>query len=260
MTAAPGPEGFDPAVPGPTDSSPMGLDPAEVLRRYLVTDRATPHLRVNFVSSLDGAATHDGVSGGLGDDADRLVFDTLRMLTDVILVGAGTVRAEGYGGIRFSPEAVAWRLAHGLPEHPPVAIVSARLDLDPAHPVFTRAATRPIVVTRAQAPAERRGALAAVADVLVCGDASVDHSLMVASLTERGYPQVLCEGGPSLFGSLLAADAVDELCLTLAPLLESGSARRIAAATEATPRRMRLLHALPAADTLLLRYQRSREQ
>ena len=234
-------------------------DPDETLERYTVADRSTPHLRVNFVSSLDGAATHDGLSGGLGDDADRLVFDTLRMLTDVILVGAGTVRAEGYGGIRFTADAVAWRVAHGLPEHPPVAMVSGRLDLDPALPVFTRAAIRPIVVTHAAAPAKRRSALAEVADVLVCGEASVDHALMVSTLTERGYPQVLCEGGPSLFGSLLAADAVDELCLTLAPLLESGPARRIAAATEASPRRMRLLHALPAADTLLLRYQRARE-
>jgi riboflavin biosynthesis pyrimidine reductase len=241
-------------------TTPTGApDPAEVLDRYRVADRASPHLRVNFVSSLDGAATHDGLSGGLGDDADRLVFDTLRMLTDVILVGAGTVRAEGYGGIRFSDTAVAWRLANGLPEHPPVAIVSGRLDLDPAHPVFTRAATRPLVVTHAQAPADRRAALAEVADVLVCGDASVDHALMVRTLTRRGYRQVLCEGGPSLFGSLLAADAVDELCLTLSPLLESGQAPRIAAGDSATPRRMRLAHALPAGDTLLLRYLRAPE-
>ncbi|WP_104163062.1 pyrimidine reductase family protein [Cryobacterium sp. N22] len=235
------------------------LDPDDVLARYTVPDRTTPHLRVNFISSLDGAATHDGLSGGLGDDADRLVFDTLRMLTDVILVGAGTVRAEGYGGIRFTDEAVSWRVAHSLPEHPPVAIVSGRLDLDPAHPVFTEAATRPIVITHAQAPAERRAELAEVADVLVCGEASVDHALLVRTLTARGYPQMLCEGGPSLFGSLLTADAVDELCLTLAPLLESGRAPRIAGAPEAAPRRMHLAHALPAGDTLLLRYLRARE-
>ncbi|ASD22978.1 hypothetical protein B7495_13465 [Cryobacterium sp. LW097] len=235
------------------------IDPGDVLARYTVHDRSAPHLRVNFISSLDGAATHDGLSGGLGDDADKLVFDTVRMLTDVILVGAGTVRAEGYGGIRFTDEAVAWRVAHALPEHPPVALVSGRLDLDPAHPVFTAAATRPIVITHAQAPAQRRAALAAVADVWVCGEASVDHALMVRALTARGYPQVLCEGGPSLFGSLLAADAVDELCLTLAPLLESGRAARIAGAPDASPRRMRLAHALPAGDTLLLRYLRARE-
>nr|RZI34125.1 hypothetical protein BJQ95_03589 [Cryobacterium sp. SO1] len=139
-----------------------------------------------------------------------------------------------------------------------MAIVSGRLDLDPALPVFTDAATRPILITHAQAPADRRAALAVVADVLVCGEASVDHALMVRTLTGLGYPQVLCEGGPSLFGSLLAADAVDELCLTLAPLLESGRAPRIAGAPDASPRRMRLAHALPAGDTLLLRYLRAR--
>jgi riboflavin biosynthesis pyrimidine reductase len=232
-------------------------DMDDVPARYRIADRSTPHLRVNFVSSLDGASTHDGVSGGLGDDADRLVFDTLRMQSDVILVGAGTVRAEGYGGIRFSADAIAWRVANGLPEHPPVAIVSGRLDLDPKHAVFTRAAVRPLVITHAQAPADKRVALAAVADVLVCGTAAVDHALMVRTLTGLGYPQVLCEGGPALFGSLLAADAVDELCLTLAPLLESGRASRIASAGVTTQRRMRLAHALPAGDTLLLRYLRA---
>jgi len=233
-------------------------DAAEVRARYEVIDRAAPHLRMNFISSLDGAATHDGLSGGLGDAADRLVFDTLRMFTDLILVGAGTVRAEGYGGIRLDADAVAWRIAHGLPEQPPVAIVSGRLDLDPAHPVFTRAATRPIVVTHGGSPTGKRTALAEVADVLVCGEASVDHALMLTALAERGYPQVLCEGGPSLFGSLLAADLVDELCLTLAPLLESGRAPRIAGAAEASPRPMRLAHAIPAGSTLLLRYLRAR--
>lgn len=239
-------------------TAPGTPDPAEILARYLVADRAATHLRVNFISSLDGAATHDGVSGGLGDDADRMVFDTLRMLADVILVGAGTVRAEGYGGIRLAADAVAWRLAHGLPEHPPVAIVSSRLDLDAAHPVFTQAATRPLVVTHAGSPVDRRAALGEVADVLVCGEDEVDHAALVRALAERGYPQVLCEGGPGLFGSLLGADQVDELCLTLAPLLESGPARRIASAAAATPRRMRLAHAIPAGDTLLLRYLRAR--
>jgi riboflavin biosynthesis pyrimidine reductase len=231
-------------------------DPDDVLARYRVADRSIPHLRVNFVSSLDGAATHDGVSGGLGDDADRLVFDTVRMLSDVILVGAGTVRAEGYGGIRFSDDAIAWRVANSLPEHPPVAIVSGRLDLDPEQAVFTRAMVRPLVITHAHSPADKRLALAAVADVVICGEASVDHALLVQTLTDRGYPQVLCEGGPALFGSLVAADSVDELCLTLAPLLESGTAPRIAVAETSTPRRMRLAHAVPAGDTLLLRYLR----
>lgn len=238
-------------------SEPL-LDRDEIITRYQVADRSVQRLRVNFISSLDGAATHGGLSGGLGNADDRLVFDTLRLLTDVFVVGAGTVRAEGYGGIRLEPADAAWRAARGWAPQPPLAIVSARLDIEPTHPAFTDAATRPIVVTHAGSPADRRAALAEVADVLVCGDESVDPRLMLAGLAARGHRQVLCEGGPALFGSLIEADCVDELCLTLSPVLEAGPAGRIARGPAAASRPMRLLHALPAGDMLFLRYERRR--
>ncbi|MFO7691290.1 MAG: pyrimidine reductase family protein [Cryobacterium sp.] len=234
------------------------LTRAVALDRYALPDRENPWLRLNFVSSLDGAATRDGVSGGLGNTADRLVFDTLRLLTDVILVGAGTVRAEGYGGALVADADRAWRRAHGLPEHPPLAIVSGRLDLDPGHPSLSEAPTRPIIVTHAASSPARRAALARVADVIVCGGDAVQPAQVVAALTDRGLGQILCEGGPSLVGTLLEADAVDELCLTLSPVLDGGAAGRIAHGGAATPRAMRLRHALPAGDTLLLRYTRDR--
>ena len=233
-----------------------GFTRAALLERYALPDRSTARVRLNFVASLDGAATVDGVSGGLGTPADRAVFDTLRVLTDVILVGAGTVRAEGYTGPLVSEADAAWRAAHTLPPQPPLAIVSGRLDLDPGHPLFAGAPTRPIVVTHAGSPPERRSALAAVADVLVCGDEQVDPKLVVAALAARGLPQILCEGGPSLVGALIDANAVDELCLTLSPLLEGGAAGRIAHGGAAS-RPMRLLHALSEGDTLLLRYARA---
>ena len=91
-----------------------------------------PALRVNFVSSVDGAATRDGLSGGLGDAADRRYFELLRRVADVVLVGAGTVRAEGYGPMRVSDASVAWREAHGLTPHPVFAIVSGRSASTPA--------------------------------------------------------------------------------------------------------------------------------
>lgn len=228
---------------------------AALLERYELPDRTTPRVRLNFVASLDGAATLDGVSGGLGTDPDRAVFTTLRVIADVILVGAGTVRAEGYGGALISETDVAWRVAHNLSPHPPLAIVSGRLDLDPGHPSLADAPTRPIVVTHATAPAARRAALAAVADVLVCGEETVEPALVVAALAARGLPQILCEGGPSLVGALIEADAVDELCLTLSPVLEGGTAGRIAHGGISS-RAMRLVHALPEADTVLLRYAR----
>jgi riboflavin biosynthesis pyrimidine reductase len=236
---------------------PPILQRDDLVERYRVTDRAAPWLRMNFISSLDGAATQDGVSAGLGNADDKLVFDTLRLLTDVILVGAGTVRAEGYGGVRAEPADAAWRAEHGLAAQPALAIVSARLEISPSHPFFTDAVVRPIVVTHAGSPADRRAALAEVADVLVCGTDAVDLRLMRAELAARGLAQVLCEGGPHLFGALIEAGCVDELCLTLSPMLEGGPAGRIARGGAQTTRRMSLTHALPAGDMLFLRYTRA---
>ena len=229
---------------------------AELIEHYRVATRSVPRVRVNFIASLDGAATHEGLSGGLNNADDKIVFDTLRLLTDVILVGAGTVRAEGYGGILLPADDAAWRVQAGLAAQPRVAIVSGRLDLDPGHPVFTDAATRPIVLTHAAAPTDRRMALASRAAVVDCGEDAVDPRRMVAELAERGLPQILCEGGPHLFGDLVAADRVDELCLSLAPVLEGGSAGRIAVGATAATRAMELLHVLRAGDMLFLRYAR----
>ena len=229
----------------------------ELLEAYAVDDRTTPRVRMNFVVSLDGAATLEGRSGGLGDENDRLAMQVLRTLADVVLVGAGTVRVEGYGGMRVGEADAAWRRAHGLAPQPRVAVVSSRLDLAPTHPFFARAVERPIVVTHAASPAGSRAALADVADVLVCGEDAVDPHAMIDALAGPGLPQVLCEGGPHLFGSLVEADLVDELCLSIGPLLAGGVAGRIVRGAPDTERRMRLLHAIPAGDLLLLRYARA---
>lgn len=233
------------------------FDRTDLLDRYVVADRARPHLRVNFVSSLDGAATHDGLSGGLNNPADQQVFHTLRMLSDVVLVGAGTVRAEGYEDLRLSQEAAQWRTGQGWEANPVMAIVSGSLDLDPAAPIFTDAPRRPLVLTCADAPTERRAALADMADVITCGTESVDPAQVGVALSERGLPQVLSEGGPTWFGTMIAADAVDELCLTLSPLLEGGSAPRISRRSAQCTRRMSLASVLQAEDMLLLRYLRA---
>lgn len=234
----------------------------EIVARYAVPDRTVPHLRVNFIASLDGAATHDGVSGPLNNEADKKVFGVLRMLADVVLVAAGTVRDEGYDALRLGPKAAAWRTEHGLPEHPRFAIVTARLDLDPDSPVFTDAPVRPLVITPALPPnparTARLAALAQVAEVIECGEGRLDARGMVEALAQRGLPQILSEGGPTFLGSLIEADAVDELCLTLAPVLEGGDATRITRGGAQTTREMRLVHAFPADDMLFLRYVRAR--
>jgi riboflavin biosynthesis pyrimidine reductase len=234
------------------------FDPGELIERYSVADRTVPHLRVNFIASLDGAATHDGLSGGLNNADDKQVFDTLRMLSDVVLLGAGTLRDEGYGAMRLDDEAVGWRLARGLPEHPTLAVVSSRLALAPDHAALAEAPVRPLVLTHGASPAGARLALSEVADVVPCGEEEVDPWQVRTALERRGLTQVLCEGGPRLLGTLVQADAVDELCLTLSPVLEGGAAPRISVGGAQAARRMQLAHVLTAGDMLMLRYLRAR--
>jgi riboflavin biosynthesis pyrimidine reductase len=147
--------------------------------------------------------------------------------------------------------------AAGLPEHPPLVLVSSRLELDPGSVMFTDAPARPIVLTHGGSPADRRRALSQVADVLVHGDAELDLPAALAELADRGLRQVLCEGGPHLLGSLTEADVVDELCLTVAPQLTGPGAGRITAGPPAAARALRRGHVLTADDNLLLRYVRA---
>jgi riboflavin biosynthesis pyrimidine reductase len=227
---------------------------ADLTDDELVEALREPVLRVNFVSSVDGAATRDGLSGGLGDPADRRYFELLRRVAEVVLVGAGTVRAEGYGPLRVSDDSAAWRVANGLPPHPVFAIASGSLDLDPGSRIFAEAPVRPIVLTT---PGHDARGFAGLADVVETGAGErIDAASAVAALRARGLTRILCEGGPHLFGALLAADVVDELCVTLEPTLEAGDARRIAAGTLPEPRGLELVHVLRSASTLLLRYAR----
>ncbi|BCJ35147.1 hypothetical protein Athai_26500 [Actinocatenispora thailandica] len=197
-----------------------------------------------------------GYSAGLSGAADKRVFGLVRMVCDAVMVGAGTLRHEGYGALRLDERRRSWRRAAGLPEYPPLVLVSSRLELDPGSAMFTDAPTRPVVLTHGGSPADRRRVLSQVADVLVHGDAELDLPAALAELAGRGLRQVLCEGGPHLLGSLTAADAVDELCLTVAPQLTGPGPGRITAGPPAAVRSLRLGHVLAADDNLLLRYVR----
>jgi len=215
---------------------------------------AEPTLRVNFIASLDGAATVDGLSGGLHGPGDKEIFDSLRMVCDALIVAAGTVRAENYDALRLTPPARAWRLAHGLPEFPLMVVVSRSLDLDLDQLIFSDAPVPPIVLTHAAAPVAR---LAGVAEVIaVGGDGEVDLAAGVAALRARGAAQLLCEGGPSLLGAMIGADLVTELCLTVSPHLVGGGPGRIAAGAPGPSREMSLRHVLTLGDMLFLRYAR----
>jgi riboflavin biosynthesis pyrimidine reductase len=183
-------------------------------------------VRLNMISSADGAATVGSKSGGLGGPADKAVFAALRGLCDLVLVAAGTVRAEGYGPARIPPEVREARQARGQAPVPPIAVISRSADLDYGSKFFTEAEVPPIVIT-GEAGRVKVEAAAPKAEVLVAGDEGVDLARALAALPERGLRSVLAEGGPSLNGQLLAAGLVDELCLTLAPRLVGGDARRI---------------------------------
>jgi riboflavin biosynthesis pyrimidine reductase len=186
-----------------------------------------PWLRANMVASVDGAATLGGRTGGLSGPADRALFATLRALADVVLVGAGTVRAEKYRPADPSPDRLAERARRGVPPAPVIAVVSQRLDLDPAAPLFAKADPPTIVVTSAAAPADRIALLGDVADLLVVGEHHVDVGHAIDALVNRGLPRILCEGGPTLLRHVAAAERLDELCLTVSPHLVGGHALRI---------------------------------
>lgn len=232
------------------------LNEASLIERYQIADRSKQWLRVNFISSLDGAATQNGRSGGLGNAEDQKVMGILRMLSDVVLVGAGTLRVEGYGDLGLTDQQLEWRVANGLSEHPVFATASALLDLDPASRAFADAPVRPIIFTGEAAPEVRRREMSDVADVVLCGTERAEPRAMLAELARRGLNQVLCEGGPHLFGALVHAECVDELCLSLSPVIENGTSVRITAGQPQKSYGMKLAHAIPAGDMLLLRYVR----
>lgn len=218
-------------------------------------------LRVNFVASLDGAVVDErGRSGGLGGAGDRAVFHALRAHADVILVGAGTAREEGYGPHRPGPELAARRVADGRAAPAAIALVSGRLDLDPTARVFTEAVTPTVVLTSASSPQDRRRALAEVATVVVAGDERVDLAEGLRRLRDdHGMDGVLCEGGPSLTGSLFSAGLADELCLTLAPALVGAGDPRIVEGLGGRVS-LRLTRVLEADGELLLAYELPRAQ
>ncbi|GAA4096915.1 pyrimidine reductase family protein [Actinomadura miaoliensis] len=218
-----------------------------------------PWLRANMIASVDGAAARDDRAGGLGNETDRRLLSLLRGLADVVIVGAGTVRAEGYGPVRPGPG--GWeKLRADRPPVPPLAIVSRRLDLDLDAPVFTDAdpAARTILLTTRTAPPGRVRAAAERAEVIVAGEDRLDFAAAVAELVARGHERLLCEGGPRVLAQVVATGVLDEMCLTVSPMLLSGGAFRILNGPAVpVPPRLRLAAAYQDdEDFLFLRYVR----
>ncbi|MDP5182484.1 dihydrofolate reductase family protein [Blastococcus sp. BMG 814] len=232
--------------------APAQLDDDGLVEAYRLPPGRS--LRVNFVASLDGAITVDGASEGLGSPGDRRVFQVLRALADVVLVGHGTASAEGYRPVLPDSAVGRLRAVLGRPPTAPIAVVSRRASLDPASGLVTDAVSPTILITCGAADPDRRAALAAAgADVLVCGDDDVDLPAALAALAGRGLEQVTCEGGPQLLRSALSAGVVDELDLSIAPALVGGETRLLDTALGA-PARLELRQLLEEDGMLFTRY------
>lgn len=218
-----------------------------------------PWLLVNMITSLDGAVTVDDRSGGLARPADKTMFSALRAVGDVVLAGAGTVRAEGYGPPRASAATRAARTQRGQRPAPRLGIVSRSLAFDLTAPLFAEAAVRPYVLTCDAAPAALLEATSAVAEVVVAGGESVDLAAALAALHDRGERTITCEGGPHLNAALVEADLIDEWALTLSPLLVGGDAlRAVAGRPGVAPRELELDWVLEGDGLLLTRWLRAR--
>jgi riboflavin biosynthesis pyrimidine reductase len=239
----------------PAERAGHTLDDSEVERLYAYPEGPSRWLAVNFVSSADGAVTLGESARGLSTPADRDILQLGSDLADVLLVGATTAMVENFRGVHPDKATLSRRRRYGLADTAVTAVVTTGR-LPPDAPVITEASVPTLVFTCATASASVRDAwTAAGAEVLVCGQDTVDLVEAVGMLTARGLRRIDCEGGPQLFGHLIAAGLVDELRLTLSPQLVAGTAQRIAASPSPHSRVLRLASVLGSEDgTLLMRY------
>jgi riboflavin biosynthesis pyrimidine reductase len=236
-------------------TSPSELSPDDLAEIY-----AYPHdqrwVRANFVASLDGAAQgRDSKSGTLSSAADHRIFALLRSLCDVVIVGANTTRVEGYQPIRPEEVDASVRSRLGLAPVPTIAVVTRSLDVDASLLAGGDAPT--IVVTTREAAAVGRDRIPDAVPVVSAGEQSVDLAAALDALSARGLQRVLCEGGPSLMRDLVASGRLDELCLTLRPLVVAGERHRITRGASIVPDTRLELRSLLASDgDLFARYVR----
>jgi riboflavin biosynthesis pyrimidine reductase len=211
-------------------------------------------VRGNMIASLDGGATDDGKAGGLADKGDRAVFSLMRHASDVILVGAATVRIENYSGAQLPVAARQARQRRGQAEVPPIAVVTRSGDLDPNALLFTRTEVPPLILTSARTVVDTRRRLGAVAEVVNASGTdpnSADPAVVLKLLAERGLFRVLTEGGPLFLGSLIENGLMNELCLTVAPILVGGASKRIVTGLGHVHTKMRRAHLLADDDGYL---------
>ncbi|OKH83545.1 hypothetical protein EB75_08155 [Mycobacterium sp. ST-F2] len=219
-----------------------------------------PWVRANMITSLDGGATDDGTSGGLAGPGDRALFGLMRQHADVILVGAATVRIENYSGAQMSAAQRQARQLRGQAEVPPIAVITHSADIPHDAKLFTRTEVPPLILTSRDSiddTCRRFIGLAEVIDASGAAPDRVDPRAVLRIFAERGLLRVLTEGGPSLLNMLIEDDLIDEMCVTIAPVLVGGQARRIASGPGQAHTRLRRSHVLTdTAGYLYTRYVR----
>jgi riboflavin biosynthesis pyrimidine reductase len=204
-------------------------------------------VRANMIASLDGGATDDGKAAGLAGPGDRALFSRMRQEADVVLVGASTVRIENYSGAQMSLAQRQERQRRGQAEVPPIAIVTHGADFEHDAKIFTRTEVPPLIMTSREAVDDANGRFGSMAEIV---DASgtqpdrVDLAVVLGTFAQRKLLRVLSEGGPAMIGLLIEHGLLDELCMTIAPILVGGQARRIAAGDGEAHTRMRRSHLL----------------
>lgn len=230
------------------------VDPLDMVFAEERSAPGRPWLMYNMIASIDGATAVQGGSTALNDDDDKALFAALRAVPDVILVGASTVRAENYGPVALDEKRRSRRVEHGLAPTPRLAIATATLSVDPDMRVFDDPEHRPMIITGADVDSSRVEAFAERADVVQLGD--LGPRSMLEALGDPAV--VLCEGGPTLNGQLIADGQIDEMNLTLSPMMVVGESQRIAHGGELLPPAdMRLARVLRGDRALFLRFVRA---
>ncbi|MCW2954564.1 MAG: bifunctional deaminase-reductase domain protein [Conexibacter sp.] len=238
--------------------TPGRVESAELYRDLALASRAhdeRPWLVTNFATTADGRATIDGRTAAIGDDGDTELFRRLRTQVDALLVGTRTLATERYGRVVRRPELRAVREAIGLAPDPPVAIVSRSGVLPYEIPLFADPDSTVLVFTTPAAP--QPPPTAATVRLTRLDPAALTLTTALRLLrSEHGVRALLCEGGPTLLGSLLHERLVDELFLTIAPQLAGGGSGLTMTSGAPLPDAadLELVWALERRSSLYLRY------